>query len=132
MKLFFEYPNCTTCKRAKKFLKENGIEFKEISLKDKTPPKAQIKAVQGSMGIKRLFNTSGKTYRDLNLKENFENLSVDEAIKLFANDGSLVKRPALIDEENKIFLIGFKEKDWNVLLKKWFLLRRKIWSNNIH
>ncbi|MEB3073548.1 Spx/MgsR family RNA polymerase-binding regulatory protein [Parvimonas sp. C2] len=118
MKLFFEYPNCTTCKRAKKFLKENGIEFKEISLKDKTPTKAQIKAVQGSMGIKRLFNTSGKTYRDLNLKENFENLSVDEAIKLLANDGSLVKRPVLIDEENKIFLIGFKEKDWNVLLKK--------------
>ena len=118
MKLFFEYPNCTTCKRAKKFLKENGIEFKEISLKDKTPTKAQIKAVQGSMGIKRLFNTSGKTYRDLNLKENFENLSVDEAIKLLANDGSLVKRPVLIDEENKIFLIGFKENEWNVLIKK--------------
>ena len=74
MKLFFEYPNCTTCKRAKKFLKENGIEFKEISLKDKTPTKAQIKSVQGSMGLKRLFNTSGKSYRDLNLKENFDNL----------------------------------------------------------
>lgn len=118
MKLFFEYPNCTTCKRAKKFLKENGIDFKEISLKEETPTKAQIKAVQGSMGLKRLFNTSGKTYRDLKLKENFDNLSVDEAIKLLVKDGSLIKRPVLIDEENKIFLIGFKENDWNVLLKK--------------
>ena len=118
MKLFFEYPNCTTCKRAKKFLKENGIEFEEVSLKDKTPTKAQIKAVQGRMGLKRLFNTSGKTYRDLNLKENFENLSADEAIKLLVKDGSLVKRPVLIDEENKIFLIGFKENDWNILLDK--------------
>ncbi|MFT4445544.1 MULTISPECIES: Spx/MgsR family RNA polymerase-binding regulatory protein [unclassified Parvimonas] len=118
MKLFFEYPNCTTCKRAKKFLKENGIEFEEVSLKDKTPTKAQIKAVQGRMGLKRLFNTSGKTYRDLNLKENFEDLSADEAIKLLVKDGSLVKRPVLIDEENKIFLIGFKENDWNVLIEK--------------
>ena len=118
MKLFFEYPNCTTCKRAKKFLKENGIEFEEVSLKDKTPTKAQIKAVQGRMGLKRLFNTSGKTYRDLNLKENFEDLSADEAIKLLVKDGSLVKRPVLIDEENKIFLIGFKENDWNILLDK--------------
>lgn len=118
VKLFFEYPNCTTCKRAKKFLKENGIDFKEISLKEETPTKAQIKAVQGSMGLKRLFNTSGKTYRDLKLKENFDDLSVDEAIKLLVKDGSLIKRPVLIDEENKIFLIGFKENDWNVLLKK--------------
>ena len=94
------------------------IEFEEISLKEKTPTKSQIKAVQGSMGLKRLFNTSGKTYRDLNLKENFENLSTEEAIKLLVKDGSLIKRPVLIDEENKVFLIGFKEKDWNVLLKK--------------
>ena len=118
MKLFFEYPNCTTCKRAKKFLKENGIEFEEISLKEKTPTKAQIKAVQGSMGLKRLFNTSGKTYRDLNLKETFEDLADEEAFKLLVKDGSLIKRPVLIDEENKIFLIGFKENDWKVLLKK--------------
>ena len=118
MKLFFEYPNCTTCKRAKKFLKENGIEFKEISLKDKTPTKAQIKSVQGSMGLKRLFNTSGKSYRDLNLKENFDNLSADEALKLLVEDGSLIKRHIFIDEENKIFLIGFKENEWNVLIKK--------------
>lgn len=118
MKILFEYPNCTTCKRAKKFLKEHDIEFEEISLKEKTPTKSQIKAVQGSMGLKRLFNTSGKTYRDLNLKENFDNLSAEEAIKLLVKDGSLIKRPVLIDEENKVFLIGFKEKDWNVLLKK--------------
>ena len=118
MKLFFEYPNCTTCKRAKKFLKENGIEFEEISLKEKTPTKAQIKAVQGSMGLKRLFNTSGKTYRDLNLKETFEDLADEEAFKLLVKDGSLIKRPVLIDEESKIFLIGFKENEWKVLLKK--------------
>ena len=118
MKLFFEYPNCTTCKRAKKFLKENGIEFEEISLKEKTPTEAQIKDVQGSMGLRRLFNTSGKTYRDLNLKETFEDLADEEAFKLLVKDGSLIKRPVLIDEESKIFLIGFKENEWKVLLKK--------------
>ncbi len=70
------------------------------------------------MGLKRLFNTSGKSYRDLNLKENFDNLSADEALKLLVEDGSLIKRPIFIDEENKIFLIGFKENEWNVLIKK--------------
>ena len=70
------------------------------------------------MGLKRLFNTCGKSYRDLNLKENFDNLSADEALKLLVEDGSLIKRPIFIDEENKIFLIGFKENEWNVLIKK--------------
>ena len=109
MKLFFEYPNCTTCKRAKKFLKENGIEFKEISLKDKTPTKAQIKSVQGSMGLKRLFNTSGKSYRDLNLKENFDNLSADEALKLLVEDGSLIKDLSSLTKKIKFFLSVLKK-----------------------
>lgn len=115
---FFEYPNCTTCKRAKKFLKEHEIDFKEINLKEETPTKAQLELVQGYMGMKRLFNTSGKTYRDLNLKENFSSLSVEDAIEMLVNDGSLIKRPILIDEENEVFLIGFKENEWQVLLKK--------------
>lgn len=117
MKIFYEYPTCTTCKRAKKFLKENGLVFEERNLKEKTLSKEEIKKVLGSMGIKRLFNTSGKTYRNLNLKENLKDLTVEEAIKMLANDGSLIKRPVLIDEENQIFLIGFKEKEWNILLK---------------
>ena len=54
----------------------------------------------------------------MNLKENFDNLSADEALKLLVEDGSLIKRPIFIDEENKIFLIGFKENEWNVLIKK--------------
>lgn len=115
---FFEYPNCTTCKRAKKFLKEHEIDFKEINLKEETPTKAQLELVQGYMGMKRLFNTSGKTYRDLNLKENFSSLSVEDAIEMLVNDGSLIKRPILIDEENEVFLIGFKENEWQILLKK--------------
>ncbi len=118
MKLFFEYPNCTTCKRAKKFLKEHEIDFKEINLKEETPTKAQLELVQGYMGMKRLFNTSGKTYRDLNLKENFSSISVEDAIEMLVNDGSLIKRPILIDEENEVFLIGFKENEWQILLKK--------------
>ena len=115
---FFEYPNCTTCKRAKKFLKEHEIDFKEINLKEETPTKAQLELVQGYMGMKRLFNTSGKTYRDLNLKENFSSISVEDAIEMLVNDGSLIKRPILIDEENEVFLIGFKENEWQILLKK--------------
>ena len=100
----YDYPTCTTCKRAKKFLGDNNIKYKEISLKEKTPSKEILLKVLGHMGVKRLFNTSGKTYRDLNLKENFDNLSTDEAIKMLTEDGSLIKRPILIDEKRNIFL----------------------------
>lgn len=70
------------------------------------------------MGIKRLFNTSGKTYRDMNLKNTLENLSVEDAVDLLSKNSSLVKRPVLIDEENKIYLIGFKIEDWMILKKE--------------
>lgn len=117
MKIFYQYPNCTTCKRAKNFLEKNNIKFEEKNLKDVTLSKEDIKNVLGSMSLKSIFNTSGKTYRNLNLKNTFHTLTKDDAIDLLHKNSSLIKRPILIDNENKIFLIGFKEKDWEILLK---------------
>ena len=117
MKIFYDYPNCTTCKRAKNFLKEHSIEFEERNLKDVNLSKKEIKDVLGNRAAKNLFNTSGKTYRDMNLKVTLKNLSFDEAVDLLAKNSSLIKRPVFIDNENKIFLIGFKENEWQILIK---------------
>lgn len=117
MKIFYLYPNCTTCKRAKIFLEKNNIEFEEKNLKDSILSKEDIINLLGNMSLKSIFNTSGKTYRNLNLKNTFQTLSKEDAIELLHKDSSLIKRPILIDNENKIFLIGFKEKDWEILLK---------------
>lgn len=118
MVIIYDYPTCTTCKRAKKFLSDNGIEFKAIDLKEETPSKETLLKVLGYMGVKRLFNTSGKTYRDTNLKSKLKDLTTQEAIDLLSSDGSLIKRPILIDEEKDLYLLGFNETDWKQLISK--------------
>ena len=110
--LLLHYPKCSTCKRAIRFLKENNQKFEERDIVKENPTEEELKKwiKMSKKDIKRFFNTSGIKYRELNLKENLNNMSDDEIIKLLASDGMLVKRPLLI-MQNKI-LIGFKEDDW--------------------
>jgi len=64
--------------------------------------------------LKKLFNTSGKLYRELKLKDKLPTMSEDEQYRLLASDGMLVKRPLLVGED--FVLVGFKEADWEALL----------------
>lgn len=114
----YEYPKCTTCKKAKKYIEENkGCEIEYINIKENTPTKEELIYILDNFNIeiKKLFNTSGIKYRELNLKDKIKGLTKEEAIKLLLSDGMLIKRPLLIDRENNKVLIGFKEKEWNML-----------------
>lgn len=113
---FIEYSKCSTCKKAKKFLTENNIEFIDRDIKSNNPTYDEIKnwIEKYNLDIDKLFNTSGLLYKELNLKEKRKNLSLDEKIELLSSNGMLVKRPILI-LDNKI-LIGFKEKDWESII----------------
>lgn len=112
----YEYPSCTTCRRAKKFLKDNNLDAEFINIQDVVPSKDELKKVLGRMNLKRLFNTSGKSYRNMNLKDNFQNLNTEEALDLLISDSMLIKRPLLIDDENENYLIGFHVDEWERLL----------------
>lgn len=112
----YEYPNCTTCKRAKKFLKDNNIDAEFINIVEKVPSKDELKKVLGRNDLKKLFNTSGKSYRTMDLKDRFHELTLESALDLLVGDGMLIKRPILIDEKNEIYLIGFKENEWERIL----------------
>lgn len=114
---FIEYSKCGTCKKAKKFLEENNIKYKDRPIKEETPDYQEIKTwVENyNIQIKNLFNTSGLKYKELNLKEKLNSLTDEEKIKLLTTDGMLIKRPILVDK-NKI-LIGFKEKEWKEYFK---------------
>ena len=116
--LFLEYPPCTTCKKAKKWLMEHGIEFTARHIKENNPTAAEIDAWQKKSGLelKKFFNTSGMIYRDLGLKDKLPGMSREEQIALLACDGMLVKRPILVTGDT--VLVGFKEKDWEKLLQK--------------
>lgn len=110
--LFVEYPKCSTCKRAKKWLEEKKVEFLDRDIKEENPTEEELKEWYKKSGLplKRFFNTSGMIYRDMNLKEKLPDMTEEEQIKLLASDGMLVKRPIIVTE-NQV-LVGFKEMDW--------------------
>lgn len=118
MTLFLEYPKCTTCKKAKAWLMENGVEFTDRHIVEENPTEEELKEWIGKSGLplKRFFNTSGMKYRELGLKDRLSDMTEEEQTALLATDGMLVKRPLLIGED---FVIpGFKEAAWKEALNK--------------
>lgn len=110
---FIEYEKCTTCKKAKEWLNEHNIQYNDRQIKEQTPTFEELNEwiKKFNISIKKLFNTSGLKYRELNLKEKLKDMSDSKKIKLLSSDGMLIKRPLLVSS-NKV-LIGFKEKEWN-------------------
>ena len=110
--LFLEYPKCSTCKKAKKWLIENDIDFTSRHIIEDNPTKEELTEwiKESSLPIKRFFNTSGIKYRELNLKDKLKEMNEDEMISLLSTDGMLVKRPIIIGKDK--ILTGFKEKEW--------------------
>lgn len=115
--IFLHYPGCSTCKRAKSWLDKNGIQYEARYIKQDNPDYAELKDwyKRSGMPLKRFFNTSGQLYKSMALKDKLDDMSEDEQIKLLASDGMLVKRPLIISE--KAILCGFKENEWDELLK---------------
>ena len=111
----YTYGKCDTCRKAVRFLKDRGIAFREIPIRETPPSVAELKAMlRACTGeIRRLFNTSGGDYKALGLSEKLAGLSQDEAITLLAGNGNLVKRPFLIGDGTQ--LVGFKEPDWTAV-----------------
>ncbi|MEE0657389.1 MAG: arsenate reductase family protein [Blautia hansenii] len=110
--LFVEYPKCSTCQKAKKWLVENQVEFEERHIVEDNPSKEELKAWYEKSGLplKRFFNTSGMKYKELKLKDKLPDMSEEEQLELLASDGMLVKRPVLVGDN--FVLTGFKEKEW--------------------
>lgn len=110
--LFIEYPPCSTCKKAKAWLKAKGITFTERHIVNENPTEEELKEWIGRSGLpmKRFFNTSGMKYKELKLKDRLPSMKEEDQIQLLASDGMLVKRPLLIGED--FVLPGFKEAEW--------------------
>lgn len=114
--LFIEYPGCSTCQRAKKWLDGHGLSYTDRHIKEQAPTYEELAAWYGRSGLplKRFFNTSGLVYKSLGLKEKLPAMSEEEQLRLLATDGMLVKRPLLVTEG--CVLVGFKEPEWEKLL----------------
>lgn len=113
--VFVEYPKCTTCQKAKKWLVEHQVEFEDRHIVEQNPTKEELKQWYAMSGLplKRFFNTSGILYKEMKLKDRLPEMTEDEQLTLLSTDGMLVKRPILISDEQ--VLVGFKEKEWETL-----------------
>lgn len=116
--LFVEYPKCSTCQKAKRYLEERGVAFEDRPIHTQPPTVEELRAWQAKSGLplKRFFNTSGRSYQALGLKDKLPGLSEDEQLELLAGDGMLVKRPILVTEET--VLVGFKQGAWDAALSR--------------
>ncbi|MGL5088335.1 MAG: arsenate reductase family protein [Cetobacterium sp.] len=116
--LFLNYPKCSTCKKAKKWLDENKIQFQSRHIIEENPNKDELKKWLDLSGlpIKKLFNSSGLLYREMNLKEKIAESSEDELLEILSSNGMLIKRPLLIGAE-KVF-IGFHQEEWESVKNK--------------
>ncbi|MFG6116981.1 arsenate reductase family protein [Halobacillus sp. MO56] len=106
---FYWYPQCGTCKKAKKWLDENGVEYETVHIVENPPNQTQLQDYIDKSGIpaKKFFNTSGKKYRELGMKDKLKEASEPQMVEWLASDGMLIKRPIVTD--GKQVTVGFKE-----------------------
>lgn len=114
--LFINYPKCSTCKKAEKWLKDHHMDYESRNIKEENPTEKELKewAALSGLPMKKFFNTSGILYREMGLKDKLGTMSEEEQAALLATDGMLVKRPLLVTEHS--VKVGFKEADWEKLL----------------
>lgn len=109
---YYAYPKCGTCRKAKKWLEENGNDFKEVHIAENPPSKAELAEIYKASGLelKKFFNTSGMKYRELGLKDKLPDMNEGEQLELLSSDGMLIKRPIAFDGQK--VTVGFKESDY--------------------
>ncbi len=114
--LFVEYPKCSTCQKAKKWLDGHGVDYEDRDIKADNPTAEEIKVwrEKGNLPLKKFFNTSGMLYRSMELKDRLPSMTEEEQYTLLGTDGMLVKRPILVADD--VVLVGFKESEWEKLL----------------
>lgn len=108
----YHYPNCSTCKRALKWLSQQGVEAEAIDIVAQPPSAATLEAAWKASGLplKKFFNTAGQSYRNGGFKDRLPKMSEAEQLQALAADGKLIKRPLLVSD--KTVLVGFKEADY--------------------
>ena len=110
--LFIQYPKCSTCQKAKKWLEAHQIEYSQRHMTEENPSYEELKQWHEKSGLplKRFFNTSGVMYKDMKLKDKLPSMSEEEQLKLLASNGMLVKRPIIADRDQ--ILVVFKDAEW--------------------
>lgn len=116
--LLLGYSKCSTCKNARRYLDNKGIDYEFRDIKEENPNQDELKLwiERSNLPVKSFFNTSGIKYRELKLKDKLAHMNDDEKIEMLSSDGMLVKRPILIGKDK--VLVAFKEDQWDEVNNK--------------
>ncbi len=114
----YTYASCDTCRKAVKWLRAHGLVFAERAIRETPPGPVELKSMLAAFGgeWRRLFNTSGRDYRELKLGDKLAAMTDREVLELLGGNGNLVKRPFLIGDG--IALVGFDEEAWTKVFRK--------------
>lgn len=113
----YAYQGCSTCRNAQKWLEQHHVSHQLKAIRETPPSLPELKAMLKARGeLRPLFNTSGLDYRALGIKDKLATMSEDDALKLLASNGNLIKRPFAIDSKSGVFLTGFKAEEWSTAL----------------
>lgn len=112
----YVYSKCSTCKNALKYLKNRGVHVDVIEITE-TPPtidelSRMLNFYEGN--LKKLFNTSGNLYKEMQLAEKLKEMSLTESLELLSKYGMLVKRPFIIDK--RFGVTGFNQEEWERII----------------
>ena len=107
---FYGYNKCGTCRKAQKFLDDKKVPYQFVDVTETPPPKKVLKQAMARYGLKKLFNTSGQQYKELNIKDKLKSMSEAEAVDLLAGNGRLVKRPVAVDGDT--VTVGFDPDEY--------------------
>ena len=111
----FTYDKCDTCRKALKFLKESAVSYENVPIREMPPTVDELRRMLGFVGdIKRLFNTSGRDYKEMKMAERLPTLSEAHALGLLAGNGNLIKRPFLLAKNGGT--TGFKQAEWEAVI----------------
>ena len=110
------YQHCSTCAKARTWLREHHVDYEERDIRGNNPSYHELKAWwrRSGLPVRRFFNTSGRSYRALHVKDRLPTMSDDDALRLLATDGMLVKRPLVVSAHG--ILVGFRPDEWAAAL----------------
>lgn len=109
----YQYPKCSTCRNAVKWLQSHGHELELRHIVEEPPTVSELKELipHSGLELKKFFNVSGEVYKQMGLKDKLSELSIDEQIQLLSSNGMLIKRP-IVTDGNQV-TVGFKEDQYD-------------------
>ena len=112
----YQYPACSTCRKAVKRLEGAGLAFESVHLKESPPSASTLRDLwqRSGLPLRKLFNTSGQSYRGGNWKARLEAATTEQALDALASDGMLIKRPIL--DMGSAVLVGFRDQAYSEAL----------------